>query len=168
LSRLIDETGTVLGLREPLPLRTLADLADTAVGAATRETRLDARLGTFLRLWRRGYPETRSVVVKATSSSGRLAQRLLAIDTTARAVYLNLKAEPHLATLLAGANAMTDLRGFEAVLENLGDRVLALDFDQVLGDLAPSVQRVVDHLGIVAPRGFSAAIAQSPSLTRYS
>jgi hypothetical protein len=205
LSRLIDETGTVLGLREPLPLRTLADLADTARGAETGEARLAARLATFLRLWRRGYPETRNVVVKATSSSGRLAQHLLAVDAKVRAVYLNLQAEPYLATLLAGANAMTDLRGFEtersarlrallgdsswrtasvgelaamswltesltrqAVLDNLGNRVLALDFDQVLGDLAPSIQRVVDHLGIVAPPAFSATIAQSPSLTRYS
>jgi hypothetical protein len=205
LSRLIDETGTVLGLREPLPLRTLAELSDMTSGALAREAAFAARLQTFLKLWRRGYPETRNVVVKATSSSGRLAPRLLMADATARAIYLNLKAEPYLATLLAGANAMIDLRGFEAerstrlrallgdsswragsigelaamswlaesltrqaVLEGFGDRVLALDFDQMLSDLGPFIRQVVDHLGVVAPQDFAATAARSPSLTRYS
>ena len=35
------------------------------------------RLATFLKLWGRGFPTTRSVVLKATSSAGRLAPRIL-------------------------------------------------------------------------------------------
>ena len=107
LSRLIEEAGGILGLREPLPLRSLAEMHDA--GAAT----FAARLETFLALWRRGFADTRGVVLKATSSSGRLAPRLLTASAASKAVYLNLRAEPYLATLLAGANAMVDLRGFE-------------------------------------------------------
>jgi hypothetical protein len=114
LSRLIDEAGAVLGLREPLPLRTLAEAADTLErpGGLTAE-HFDALLATFLKLWSRGFATTRAVVLKATSSSGRLAPRLMAAGADAKAVYLNLKAEPYLATLLAGANSLNDLRGFE-------------------------------------------------------
>lgn len=113
LSRLLDETGAVLGLREPLPLRTLAEASD-ALGAPESllgEPQFDALTGTFLRLWSRGYPATRAVVVKATSSAGRLAPRLLAASPGSRAVCLNSGAEAYLATLLGGANSAADLRG---------------------------------------------------------
>ena len=109
LSRLIDEAGGVLGLREPLPLRTLAEMSDMPGGGETFE----ARLAIFVRLWRRGFPGTKAVVLKATSSSGRLAPAAMRAAAGSKAVYLNLKAEPYLATLLAGANALVDLRGFE-------------------------------------------------------
>jgi len=108
LSRLIDDASGVLGLREPLPLRTFAELQDQNV------PQLDTRLDTFIKLWRRGFADTTHVVLKATSSSGRLATRLLNASPTSQAVYLNLRAERYLATLLAGANAMVDLRGFGA------------------------------------------------------
>src|SRR6185503_2414368 len=113
LSRLLDETGGVLGLREPLPLRTLADAYD-ALGSPESllaEPQFDSLLDMLLRLWGRGYSSTRAVVVKATSSAGRLAGRLLAASPASRAVYLHLKAEPYLATLLGGANSAIDLRG---------------------------------------------------------
>jgi len=113
LSRLLDETGAVLGLREPLPLRTLADAQDvlgspeSLLGVAQFESLLDTLLG----LWSRGYDATRAVVVKATSSTGRLAPKLLSQSPASRAVYLNLAPEPYLATLLGGANSGQDLRG---------------------------------------------------------
>jgi hypothetical protein len=116
LSRLIEETGTVLGLREPLPLRALAELQDrTAARSPTASSpTLDARIEIFLKLWRRGFEGITSSILKATSSSGRLALRLLALSPGSKATYLNLKPEPYLATLLAGANAMVDLSGFGA------------------------------------------------------
>jgi hypothetical protein len=107
LSRLLDEHKGVLGLREPLPLRTLADFYDRGYGA------FDTRLDLFLKLWSRGFDGTEAVVVKASSSAGRIAPQILAARPAARAVYLNLAAEPYLATLLAGANSVLDLRGFE-------------------------------------------------------
>jgi len=48
--------------------------------------------------------------VKATSSAARVAEKLLSL-TAARALYLNVAAEPYLATLLAGQNSPVDLRG---------------------------------------------------------
>lgn len=113
LSRLLDETGAILGLREPLPLRTLADAADSLglPESLLGVPEFEALLETFLRLWSRGYPATRAVVVKATSSAGRLAPRLLAASPGSRAVYLNTGAETYLATLLGGANSGQDLRG---------------------------------------------------------
>jgi hypothetical protein len=113
LSRLLDETGRVLPLREPLLLRSIAEAAES-VGrpdSLLAEAQFDALLDMTLRLWSRGYAGTRAVVVKATSSAGSLAPALLGRSPASRAVYLNLAAEPYLATLLGGANSSTDLRG---------------------------------------------------------
>lgn len=113
LSRLLDETGLVLSLREPLPLRTLADAYDVLERPESLldRTQYIGLLGTFLRLWARGYDWTRAVVVKATSSAGRAAVPVLEASPQSRAIYLNLRAEPYLATLLAGENSPQDLRG---------------------------------------------------------
>jgi hypothetical protein len=126
LSRLLDQTGQVLGLREPLPLRVLADACDAlsqphpGSGAAPFEELLQA----MLQLWSRGYESTRAVIVKATSSAGRLAVPLLEARPQARAVYLNLRAEPYLATLLGGPNSIADLRGHgPGRLRRLGARL---------------------------------------------
>jgi len=113
VSRLLDETGAVLSLREPLPLRTLAE-AEGALDcpeSLLSHRQFDGLLDMLLALWSRGYESTRAVVVKATSSAGRLAPAILARAPGARAVYLNLRAEPYLATLLGGANSAIDLRG---------------------------------------------------------
>lgn len=113
VSRLLDETGEVLSLREPLPLRTLADAHDVLgqPDSLLSNAQFDLALAMFMRLWGRGYDQTRSVVVKATSTAGRLAVPILAASETSRAIYMNLRAEPYLATLLAGQNSPTDLRG---------------------------------------------------------
>jgi hypothetical protein len=113
VSRLLDETGEALSLREPLPLRSLAEAHD-ALGRADSllsESQFDLVLASFLRLWGRGYDTTRCSVVKATSSAGRLAAAILCASEASRAIYMNLRAEPYLATLLAGENSTIDLRG---------------------------------------------------------
>jgi hypothetical protein len=113
VSRLLDEAGTVLSLREPLPLRTLAEAHD-GLGrndSLVSNAHFDATLATFMSLWGRGYDTTRAVVVKATSSAGRIASAILGRSDNSRALYLNLRAEPYLATLLAGQNSPIDLRG---------------------------------------------------------
>ena len=114
LSRLLDETEQVLPLREPLPLRVLAEGYSSLVrrDPLIPEERLNAGLEIFLKLWGRGYPNTRAVIVKATSSAARIAPRLLAARPKSRAVYMSLAAEPYLATLMAGANSILDLKGF--------------------------------------------------------
>jgi hypothetical protein len=117
LSRLLDESGCVLSLREPLPLRTLADAHDVLKSPESllNPRDFDALEQALLNLWSRGYGDTHSVVLKATSSACRIAARLLERRAGAHAVYLNLAAEPYLATLLAGQNSGIDLRGHAPV-----------------------------------------------------
>jgi len=209
VSRLLDETGQVLSLREPLPLRTLAEARDVlhAPESLLGPEHFDRLLETLLRLWRRGYAATRSVVVKVTSSAARLAPVLLERSVESRAFYLNLRAEPALATLLAGANSLIDLRGHGAerlrrlsarigtgipplytlspgelaamswlaesmtrreVLDRFAARVMAVDFDDFLGDVAGSMHRILVHLNLPADAARIAEISASPALTRYS
>jgi hypothetical protein len=111
LSRLLDEVPGVLGLREPHPLQTLADMADKMPGG---EAYL-ARLKTFLRLWSRGFESTNMVVLKATSIACRIAPDLLAALPPMKAVYLHLPAEPYITAILAAASGQADLKIFEAL-----------------------------------------------------
>jgi hypothetical protein len=209
LSRLLDESGCVLPLREPLPLRTLADARDTLELPESLLSRrdFDALEQALLKIWSRGYPATHSVVLKATSSACRIAAPLLERHASARAVYLNLAAEPYLATLLAGQNSGIDLRGHGPVrirqlqaristplpplhalslgemaamswlaeswnqhdaVTRLGARIMTLDFDQLLADIATGVTRVAAHFELPADSQWLSEIAGSPVLTRYS
>ncbi|MBV6416913.1 MAG: hypothetical protein CMLOHMNK_01531 [Steroidobacteraceae bacterium] len=119
VSRLLDEHRGVLSLREPLPLRTLAEAHDALTVAQARTMappplsadQFAALLARLLDAWRRGFEGTQAVIVKATSSSARLAPALLDAAPDARAIYLNLAPEPYLATMLAGENSPIDLRG---------------------------------------------------------
>lgn len=112
-SRLVEEAGGVLSLREPLAMRQLAEAHDVAgkPEALLSDSGFAVLTDTFLRLWMRGYSDTKCAIVKATSSAGRIAAPLLARVVAARAITMNLKAEPYLATLLAGKASPTDLRG---------------------------------------------------------
>lgn len=113
VSRLLDESGGVFSLREPLTLRLLAEAHDV-VGEAhslMSQRQFEDLLDALLALWSRGYGDDRAVIVKATSSAGRMATTLLGRNAGSRAIYLSLKPEPYLATLLAGANSLSDLRG---------------------------------------------------------
>ena len=110
LSRLLDELPGVLGLREPVPLRTLADDYDRlGLGGVAQ---FNTRLATFLNLWSRGFKDTRAVVVKSTSIASRLAPTLLGMATQSRAVYLNVSLETYLATMLGSAAADEDIAAF--------------------------------------------------------
>lgn len=112
LSRLLEELGT-FALREPLVLRQLADASDTLDGPDSLIGPADFNrlLAGQLKLWARPVPGTLGTVVKATSSATRLAPELLDRATGSRALYLNLRPEPYLATILAGENSPLDLRG---------------------------------------------------------
>lgn len=116
ISRLLDDCGAILPLREPLALRTLAEANDSLPEPESliSAAQFDAALNAFVKAWQRGYDATLAVVLKATSSAGRLATSLLQREPTSRAAYINLRAEPYLATLLAGANSWLDLRGHGA------------------------------------------------------
>lgn len=112
VSRLLDEVGGVLGLREPLPLRSLApawaerDTRQALIGPA----RVQSLFQFFLACWSRGFAGTKHVVVKATSSTSPSCRPILEMLPESTAVCLNLAPEPYLATLLAGENSWLDLR----------------------------------------------------------
>ena len=177
LSRLLDETGGILSLREPLLLRTLADAHDMLgrPDALLGAPQFEALIDMALRLWSRGYASTRAVVLKATSSAGRLAVAILAHSTASRAVYLNLRAEPYLATLLGGANSATDLRGHGPgrMRRLLAGRALPLEPLHALspgelaalGWVAESLARrqaIADHGSRVLALDFDAFLADVP------
>jgi hypothetical protein len=192
-----------------LPLRTLAEAHD-ALGrgdALLGSGQFDDLLATLLRLWGRGYPGNSSVVVKATSSVGRIAIPLLDRNQGSRAIYLNLRAEPYLATLLAGQNSPADLRGHgpermrrlqsrigtllpplhalsigelaamswlaeswsqREVLNRFPARTIAVDFDQFLVSMAPSIDRMLRLFGLPADASQLDRLKRSPVLARYS
>jgi hypothetical protein len=209
LSRLLDESGCVLALREPLPLRTLAEAHDVLELPESLLSRrdYDALEQALVTIWSRGYTATHTVVLKATSSACRIAAPLLERHDRSRAVYLNLAAEPYLATLLAGQNSGIDLRGHGPVrirqlqarvatplpplhalslgelaamswlaeswnqhdaVARLGARIITLDFDELLGDIAGGVGRVAAHFQLPQDSRWLADVARSPALTRYS
>lgn len=126
ISRLLDDVGGVLGLREPLPLRVLSQ-AQADLGAAHAllgEEAWTALLEMQIAGWARGFPDTRAVVVKATSSAAVCCDPLLNASPGSKALHLNLRPEPYLATLLAGENTPLDLRGqAQARMKRLAARV---------------------------------------------
>lgn len=209
VSRLLDETRTVLPLREPAVLRQLAETFDTAGRADSliSEGDLGSLTAGLVRLWARGDATSSAVVLKATSSAGRIAPKLLAASNGSRAIYLNLRAEPYIATLVAGQNAVSDLRGhgperfrrLEAygvadlpplhrhskgelaaaswlaetlsqskAVEAHGERVLPVDFDVLLEDVAGNIGRIVRHFGLAHELSFLASVGASQVLTRYA
>ena len=107
-SRLLGAASDAAGLREPLPLRALAFDAAEGGGALLSSEIFETRLGLFERSWARGAP---GAVIKATSICTGLAAQITKRDDR-RAVYLAQKPQTHLAVLLAGKNAVGDLRAF--------------------------------------------------------
>lgn len=198
LSRLLDEADGVLSLREPLPLRAIAEAYDTGIQD------MDRRLEALLRLWERGFSDTRAVVLKATSATERLAPRLLTMRPQARAVLLGVSAESYLTTMFAAPNSAVDLNAngpermhrlttmgiavprpstlgelaamswlAERVTQarissEFGDRVLCIDFDAMLNALEGTVGSVFAHFQFGHTAEHVAMIANGPTLSRYS
>lgn len=116
LSRLLDETGAVQPLREPLVLRELAGMHDSRDDAASllspREVENLAEV--MLRLWGRCREGRQCAILKATSSAARMAPALMAARAKSRAVYLSMAPEPYLAVILGGPASLADVRGHAA------------------------------------------------------
>ncbi len=209
VSRLLDETRTVFPLREPAALRQLAETFDTAgrTDSLISDGDLASLMAGLVRLWARGDATSQAVVLKATSSAGRIAHKLLVESIGSRAIYLNLRAEPFIATLVAGQNALSDLRGhgperfrrLEAygiadlpplhrhskgelaaaswlaetlsqskAIDAHGERVMAVDFDALLEDVAGHMGRIVRHFALAHEPAFLPNVGASPALTRYA
>ncbi|RDZ26537.1 hypothetical protein [Lysobacter silvisoli] len=109
LSRVLGAWPELQGLREPLPLRSLAE-AWPQLGRA--ESRLsEAEAPQLLRAlwsnWSRALLPWRRSVVKATSNCNGLIAPLLA-HTQLRALLLDMPLRPYLATLLKSPNSVLD------------------------------------------------------------
>lgn len=114
LSRLLDATGTALGLREPWPLLTLAEHHD-ALGrpeAILSQRDYERLRDALLVIWSRTFHSNQTAVVKASSHGERTGPDLLTASPRSKAVCLHLPAEAFLATTLARANVHADLLGF--------------------------------------------------------
>ncbi len=209
LSRLLDGADGVLGLREPLPLRTIAEALDVLNSPESlfSPKQFEALLRDFCLLWARGFPDTSTSIVKATSATARLGPELLRACPTARAVHLHLSIEPYLATLLAGENSPLDLRGHasermrrlirfgvkpptpvhamsigelaamswaverlteRALADAGGERLLSIDFEQLLAAPEPTLRRVCAHLRLNAPEHFFTDTMSNPVWRRYA
>ena len=111
LSRLLQYCEGTRSLREPLPLRTLAqDCADDTGGLSylTHRERV-GQLRTFAKMWLRG---ARNAVIKATSICTDLLPHIKEATPGTKSLFVYNRPDVHLATLLAGQNALMDLRGF--------------------------------------------------------
>ncbi len=113
VSRLLDETGVVQSLREPLVLRDLAVMndrkSDTDHLLSPRE--VESWTEVLLRLWSRRRNDRRCAIVKATSSAARVGETLMQARPESNAVYLSMAAEPYLAVILGGPSSLADIRG---------------------------------------------------------
>jgi hypothetical protein len=152
LSRLLDSWPQVQGLREPLPLRTLAEAWPTL---QQPQSRLSPQQAPHLlrALWSRWStalaPHARSVV-KATSSCNGLIETLLAQQPKMRAILIDMPLRPYLATLLKSPASVIDAasaageRMHELHSRGLGDGValhaLSLPQQCAMGWLAERIR----------------------------
>jgi hypothetical protein len=109
LSRLLGCLPQVLALREPLLLRTAADLWATrdAIDAPYDPASLPGRLQVIRRLLARTFRPEQRAVVKATSFTSDIAPQLVA--SGARALFLTVSAQSYMRTILAGENSRAEL-----------------------------------------------------------
>lgn len=110
LSRLLESWPGVQALREPLPLRAIAEAWPTRHGPLARLSadELDAALQALWRAWSRPLPPATRTVIKATSSCNALAAPLLDAQPSMRAVLLDVALRPYLAALLKSPAATLD------------------------------------------------------------
>ncbi|MGD0189157.1 MAG: hypothetical protein ABSD74_00285 [Rhizomicrobium sp.] len=112
MSRLIGEFPGAFSLREPLILRTLAQIQSEAATAPELwiGENFERRTGAFLKLWSRTFrPEDRAII-KATSFVSEFAAVLLARASKPRALLMFVQPERYLATILGGENAPNEAK----------------------------------------------------------
>lgn len=110
LSRLLDSWPELQGLREPLPLRTLAELWPKLGHPLARlsEAQASCLMDALWARWSMPLPPMRRSVVKATSSCNGLIAPLLARQPGMRAILLDMPLRPYLATLLKSPASVLD------------------------------------------------------------
>lgn len=136
VSRLLGELG-VTPLREPLPLRTFAEM-HTELGAAHcrwKTETFESRLSLMLRLFARGNDPK---AVKASSFCNDLAPRVLESDPSVRATIVYAALRPFITNMLAGPNSQVDLMSLAPMrLRRLAARIGTAP--GVLDDMSPGI-----------------------------
>jgi hypothetical protein len=197
LSRLMGAHPAVFALREPLALRTLAQMRIDGRGDP------GAYLPTLLKLWSRTFRPGQRAVVKATSFASEIAPDILARPYRPKAIFMFVPAETYLASILAGPNSRQEARllgaaRYARLSKRLGkpiaqpasegeliamswacemralsaadaqDRVLRLDFDQFLADPQNTLAACFRHFGIAASDDEVRTILAGPDMRTYS
>ena len=112
LSRLIGAHPEAFCIREPVILRTFAQLSSEP-GARPRswsDADVEERLGGCLKLLSRTFEAQKQPVVKATSFVSELAADLLARAAKPKAVLMYVAPESYLATILGGPNSRQEAK----------------------------------------------------------
>ena len=109
LSRLIGAHTGVFSLREPMILRTFAQLRDERAQPRARPD-LDACIGMGLKLLSRTFETPQLAVIKATSFVSEIAAELLARPSTPKAVAMFVSPESYIATILGGPNSRQEAK----------------------------------------------------------
>jgi hypothetical protein len=112
LSRLLGRSKRILALREPLILRTLAQMAfeREAGNPAWPADEWERRTAVFLKLWSRTFRDGQRVCVKATSFASEIAAQLIRRPSAPKALLMALRPESYLATILGGPNSRQEMR----------------------------------------------------------
>jgi hypothetical protein len=112
LSRLIGAHPGAFGVREPMILRTCAQLSSEPGGRPRTwsDADVDARLSGCLKLLSRTFDAQQRTVVKATSFVSELAADLLARGSAPKAVLMYVSPESYLATILGGPNSRQEAK----------------------------------------------------------
>ena len=110
LSRLLESWPGVQALREPLPLRTLAETWSHRTQPESRLSASDAQrcLDGLWTAWSRPSGDATQVIIKATSSCNALIEPLLESQPGMRTILLDMPLRPYLATLLKSPDSSRD------------------------------------------------------------
>lgn len=207
LSRVLESWPQLQALREPLPLRTLAEAWPELHAPQSRLSPQEALrvLQALWAAWSRPLQDSSRCVIKATSGCNGLIAPLLETQPSARVVLLDMPLQPYLATLLKAPDSVRDAasaagerlldlqaRGFgadvflyalslpqqcamgwlaervrfAALAHAHAQRVLRVDFEQLLTRPEAELHRIAAHLSL-DPAGVASAM-QSAAWTRYA
>jgi hypothetical protein len=110
LSRLLGEVGGVLALREPLILRTFAELLAERHRAESvwDPAHFPARISLVTALLSRTFAPRQRAMIKATSFTSEIAAEI--VPPGSRALLLYARPMRYIETMLAGENSRQDLR----------------------------------------------------------
>lgn len=197
LSRLMGAHPAVFALREPLALRTLAQMRIDGRGDP------GAYLPTLLKLWSRTFRPGQRAMVKATSFVSDISFDILVEADSAQAIFMKVEPETYLASILAGPNSRQEARVLGAQRwarlskrrsmpiaqpasegeliamswaceltsfagPDAHERILSIDFDQFLADPQQALSACFNHFGIAATDDEVRTILAGPDMRTYS